>query len=138
MMAEVIEHILDEQLDATLRRLADLTRPGGILVVTTPNNEDLELGMVYCPVSNTLFHRWQHVRSFTDISLAALLAQYGFEALVTHHVEFNDALYVPSDSLWGKATDDAVLPSHIQELRANRSVRIGGETNLLYVGRRRE
>lgn len=137
MMAEVIEHILDEQLDKTLGRLSDFVKPGGILVVTTPNNEDLELGMSYCPISNTLFHRWQHVRSFTRDSLAELLADHDFEEVVTHHVEFNDSLYVPSDPLWGGAPPDGDPPSHIQELRANRSARIGGETNLLYIGRRR-
>lgn len=137
MMAEVIEHILDEQLDKTLRRVSDFVKPGGVLVVTTPNNEDLELGMAYCPVSNTLFHRWQHVRSFTKDSLVELLAQYGFDEIATHHVGFNDSLYVPSDPLWGGASSSTDLPSHIQELRANRPVRIGSESNLLYIGRRR-
>jgi len=137
IMAEVIEHILDGQLDDTLRRLNQLTRPDGVLVVTTPNNEDLDLGMAYCPVSNILFHRWQHVRSFTEISLAKLLADHGFDEIVTHKVEFDDALYVPSDPIWGGAQNNVELPSHIQELRANCPAQIGSETNLLYIGRRR-
>lgn len=33
---------------------------GGALIITTPNEENLEDNMVYCPVSNTIFHRWQH------------------------------------------------------------------------------
>lgn len=138
VMAEVIEHILDEQLDATLTRIAQLTMPAGLLVVTTPNNEDLELGMAYCPMSNMLFHRWQHVRSFTAASLAELLARYGFDEIVTHCVEFNDALFVPSDPLWGGAAVGDALPSHIVELRANRPAMVGAQSNLLYVGVRRE
>ena len=134
-MAEVIEHILDEQLEATLERIADLTRPGGILVVTTPNNENLELGMAYCPVSNILFHRWQHVRSFTDLSLVGLLSSYGFEEVVTHKVEFSDVLYTPGDPVWGEdKTRD--IPSYIHGMRANRPVKIGGEQNLLYIGKK--
>ena len=138
IMAEVIEHILDEHLDDTLRTLAKLTRPDGLLVVTTPNNEDLDLGMAYCPVSNTLFHRWQHVRSFTSGSLSALFSQYGFDEIATHHLSFADALFVPRDPFEVQEADKKTeLPSHIQELRANRPVRIGAETNLLYVGKRR-
>lgn len=138
LMIEVIEHILDEQLDGTLSRLAQAIRPGGLLIVTTPNNEDLDLGMAYCPVSNMLFHRWQHVRSFTDATLRELLARYGFEEVVTHQVEFNDALYVPYDALWGSYGGDSELPAHITAFRANAPTRLGGETNLLYIGKRAE
>ena len=135
--AEIIEHVLDEQIDICLRRIHSFVRPGGLLIVTAPNNEDLDLGMAYCPVSNTLFHRWQHVRSFTDRSLADLVSQYGFEEIASHHVEFNDALFVPYDPLWGDDTDKHNMPSHIVELRANRPVKMGAENNLLYIGRRK-
>ena len=54
LMVEVIEHILDEELDQGLRRVHGLLKDDGTLIVTTPNNEDLELGMAYCPVSETL------------------------------------------------------------------------------------
>ena len=135
--AEIIEHVLDEQIDICLRRIHSFVRPEGVLIVTAPNNEDLDLGMAYCPVSNTLFHRWQHVRSFTDRSLADLLSQYGFQEIASHHVEFNDTLFVPYDALWGSAAEKDNMPSHIVELRANRSVRMGAENNLLYIGRRK-
>ncbi len=135
--AEVIEHMLDEQIDLSLRRIHSFVRPGGLLIVTAPNNEDLDLGMAYCPISNTLFHRWQHVRSFTDRTLADLLSQYGFVEIASHHVEFNDTLFVPYDLFWGSDADTNNMPSHIVELRANRPVRMGAENNLLYIGRRK-
>ncbi|MEE9303205.1 MAG: class I SAM-dependent methyltransferase [Thiotrichaceae bacterium] len=137
LMAEVIEHVLDEDLDDCLTRLTSLVKCGGLIIVTTPNNEDLDLGMAYCPVSNVLFHRWQHVRSFTKESLVSLLSRYGFDEIVTHHVEFNDSLYVPFDKQWGTEIDDIELPSYIQQLRADQPTRISGETNLLYIGKRR-
>lgn len=137
VMAEVIEHILDEQLENTLARVAGLTRPGGVLIVTTPNNEDLELGMVYCPVSNMLFHRWQHVRSFTETSLSELLSRSGFDEIVTHCIEFNDALYIPTDPVWGSMQENMEIPSYIREMRANNPVRTGSQQNLLYLGRKR-
>lgn len=134
MLVEVIEHILDEYLDDTLKLLARFTKPGGILIVTTPNNEDLDLGMTYCPVSNTLFHRWQHVRSFTPDSLVSLLAGYGFEAIATHQLEFRNDLFVPFDEVWG--SQSATLPPYIQDLRANRATYVGSGMGLTYIGRK--
>lgn len=134
MLVEVIEHILEEQLQSTLELLARFTNPGGILIVTTPNNEDLDLNMAYCPVSNTLFHRWQHVRSFTRQSLPALLARYGFEEIVIHQLEYRGDLYVPYDEIWGNSS--VAPPSHILGLRANRPTYTGSEMGLTYIGRR--
>lgn len=75
---ETIEHLLDEDLEATLRELARLLAPNGYLVVTTPNAEDLETGNVFCPESGALFHRMQHVRSWSVDSLQPFLATFGF------------------------------------------------------------
>lgn len=136
IMAEVIEHILDDELDATLKRLAELTKPGGLLVVTTPNNENLELGMTYCPVSNMLFHRWQHVRSFTETSLSRLLHDYDFEELVTHQVGFDAAVFLPLDPQQPKPPNENELPDYIIKLRRNERALIGSQANLLYIGRR--
>lgn len=133
-MVEVIEHILEEQLDNTLKSASRFVRSGGTLIVTTPNNEDLDLNMAYCPVSNTLFHRWQHVRSFTPESLTALLARYGFKEIATHQLEYRDDFYVPYDEVWGSLS--AVLPPHMLDLRDNRSTYVGSGMGLMYIGRR--
>src|SRR5581483_2838562 len=137
LMVEVIEHILDAQIDATLKRVARWTKSGGTLIVTTPNNEDLELGMIYCPVSNVFFHRWQHVRSFTRESLCALLDGYGFDEVVTHFVGFDDRIFVPHDRLWGNPLDAPPTPDYILRLRCNEAACIGTQSNLLYIGRKR-
>lgn len=133
IMAEVIEHVLDAELDATLARVARFTAPGGHVVVTTPNNEDLELGMCVDPLANVVFHRWQHVRSFTRDSLAAAMAAVGFEAVATHELELSEHLYVPYDRLWG---DPAGAPSHLRAIRENQPCAVGGQQNLVYLGRR--
>ena len=134
VMAEVIEHILDINLDSTLEKLATFTKQDGYLIVTTPNNEDLELAMSYCPVSDLFFHRWQHVRSFTALSLAELLDKYGFEEIVTHEVEFNNPLYTPGDDVWGSKGEN--IPSYIKQIRKNIKTNMGGDKNLLYIGRK--
>lgn len=134
IMAEVIEHVLEAQLAETLARVARFTAPGGLVVVTTPNNEDLELGMCVDPLSNVIFHRWQHVRSFTRQTLAATMAGIGVEEVVTHELELSEHLYVPHDRLWGEASD---LPSHLVAIRAGLACVSGGQQNLVYIGRRR-
>jgi 2-polyprenyl-3-methyl-5-hydroxy-6-metoxy-1,4-benzoquinol methylase len=84
LMVEVVEHILDAELDSAFGLVRRLLRPGGTLIVTTPNDEDLDLGMSLCPVTGLLFHRWQHIRSFTPESLSAVLQRFGFTPVVHH------------------------------------------------------
>ncbi len=76
---EVLEHLLDDQLEPTLRELYRLLKPGGHIVITAPNNEDLGLHTVVCPDCGAMFHRWQHVRSFSAQSLKALMNKPGFD-----------------------------------------------------------
>jgi 2-polyprenyl-3-methyl-5-hydroxy-6-metoxy-1,4-benzoquinol methylase len=136
LMTEVIEHILDKELDRTLQRVRDLLKVGGILIVTTPNNEDLELGMVYCPVSNLLFHRWQHVRVFTAESLSQLLGQYRIQPVVVHQVELRTDLYEPYDQHWGGEHFLVEAPSHLTAIRNDIPVHNGSESNLIFIGRK--
>ena len=77
-MCEVIEHVLDCDLDNVLQAINHALKPGGILFLTTPYAEDLELNQTYCPVSGVMFHRWQHVRSITPETLLRLLRRHGF------------------------------------------------------------
>jgi SAM-dependent methyltransferase len=136
LMVEVIEHILDESLVSSLRRVHGLLKDGGTLIVTTPNSEDLELGMAYCPVSNLLFHRWQHVRSFTAESLSGLLGQHGFSPLVVHHLDFHPELYVPYDPHWSDGPVKPERPAYLEDLRADVPAQVGGASNLLFIGRK--
>jgi 2-polyprenyl-3-methyl-5-hydroxy-6-metoxy-1,4-benzoquinol methylase len=134
-VVEVLEHVLDEGLDSTLSEIARLVRPGGLVVITTPHNEDLDLGLCYCPKSNMLFHRWQHVRAFTIESLTALVVKHGFDPVVTHRLEFNPEQLEP---LRGAVGDDAIrlLPDYLRDLRLDRPMRMGSEASILFLGRR--
>ncbi len=87
--AEVLEHVLDAELPGVVKRLRDFLKPGGILIATTPNNEDLVANFAYCPVSDVVFHRWQHVRSFTAESLDACLSAGGFRRIEDHRVDYS-------------------------------------------------
>jgi len=78
-MLEVVEHLEDEYLQEALLNASKLVKKGAYLIITTPNNERLEDSIIYCPVSNVTFHRWQHVRNWTASSLSAAVTPFGFE-----------------------------------------------------------
>ena len=75
---EVLEHVLPEDLPRTLEFLHKLVRMGGNLVVTVPHDEDLAEKEVFCPNCRSVFHRVQHVSSWTPAKLDRLLVESGF------------------------------------------------------------
>lgn len=78
-LVEVIEHLDDDALKSVLEGARRILKPGGHLVLTTPNNEDLEASKLMCPDCGAVFHRMQHVRSWSADTLSAHLARHGFE-----------------------------------------------------------
>lgn len=89
ILVELIEHV-----DAAVRTkiMVDLRRilvPDGVVIVTTPNDENLDVETVYCPCCNHTFHRWQHVHTWNGRTLAACLAKYGFEVVSTNETDFS-------------------------------------------------
>lgn len=165
LMIEVIEHILEEDLDGALRKVRSLLVDDGTLIVTTPNSEDLDLSSAYCPNCDTLFHRWQHVRSFTPEGLAALLSSHGFECLFLHQVDFSEYRF-PIEELKAirirqfeearalQKRKDRTLVGRIKKVirvirgrqpvvdveaptrEERKNFRIGTQSHLLYIGRR--
>jgi 2-polyprenyl-3-methyl-5-hydroxy-6-metoxy-1,4-benzoquinol methylase len=111
-LVEVVEHLLDAQVESTLGEVSRLLAPGGHVVATTPNAEELVLEDVHCPDCGATFHRWQHQRTLTADSLAGLFG--GFEAV---RVEALD---------WAAR----------RRSRLRRLLRVGARPHLLYVGRR--
>ena len=78
---ETIEHILPTQRDGALRELRRLLRPGGIVVVTTPNEEDIEASKAVCPDCGGIFHVVQHVSTWSAATLQDLMEAVGFQTL---------------------------------------------------------
>lgn len=89
LLMEVVEHVLDEDFDRVLEQVEKFVKPGGYLIASTPNNENLELSSVYCPVSDTFFHPWQHVRSFTPKLLSDCFKNVGFSACFVALADFS-------------------------------------------------
>jgi 2-polyprenyl-3-methyl-5-hydroxy-6-metoxy-1,4-benzoquinol methylase len=80
---EVIEHLFDDELDLALTDVRELLSPGGVAIFSTPNNEDLSKSMILSPATGELFHRWQHVRSWSVDSLPERLRASGFTVTKT-------------------------------------------------------
>jgi 2-polyprenyl-3-methyl-5-hydroxy-6-metoxy-1,4-benzoquinol methylase len=107
-LIEVIEHLYDP--GATTRELARVIRPGGLVFVSTPNEESIYqmLGNAYYRLRGldwvvNLSPTWDlyHVQGFSPRSLRFLLTAHGFiiERLMTH-----PGSYLPlprRQGLWG-------------------------------------
>lgn len=78
IMTEVLEHLSDETLRATLREVARVLKPHGELIGTVPYREDLSANEVICPHCEARFHRWGHHQRFETASMRVLLLQHGF------------------------------------------------------------
>ena len=89
IVAEVIEHLYDEQLDGLLETLRMLSTAGTRVIFTTPNEEILEDSYVLCPVSRKLFHRWQHVRSWSQSGVRDYLGSRNFDVSATFTTDFD-------------------------------------------------
>lgn len=73
IMSEVLEHLDDEVLTATLGEVHRVLRPGGRFIGTVPARENLANAAVVCPDCGNHFHRWGHQRSFTVEQMAEQL-----------------------------------------------------------------
>src|SRR5688572_31702098 len=88
-ISEVIEHLEESDLDRVLQTVVSSLKPHGLLVVTTPDSEDLFAASRYCPICKHLFHPWGHVRSFTATTLEQTLTNYGVKCEELHTVDFS-------------------------------------------------
>ena len=88
LLIEVVEHLYDNELAHCLAAARDSLGPGGVLIVTTPNNERRSDNFICSPESGLPFHRFQHVRSWSEASLADTLRQHGFRPIESGVTDF--------------------------------------------------
>jgi SAM-dependent methyltransferase len=79
---EVLEHLLDQWLDRTLSELYRVSKKGGLVMVTVPNEENLDALKVLCPDCGGIFHIIQHVRSWNSQTLVSRMKNAGFEEVL--------------------------------------------------------
>lgn len=89
LASEVIEHV-DARDDAGfLGAIRRVLKPDGVLMISMPANEDGHASLQYSPEADVVFHRWQHLRSFSAERLADTLRANGFVCDVVHDIDFN-------------------------------------------------
>lgn len=94
---ETFEHVLPAELPATFSAIASVLRPGGKVVFTIPLEENLQEETCVCPDCHAVFHRWQHLQSFSQKSITELLQSAGLEPLSFRGFELPFAfLFVPN------------------------------------------
>ena len=92
---EVIEHIDDFYLDQVFENLHSFLKPGGMAIISTPNNEDLSKSHILCPECNTIFHRWQHIRSWNRESLEQLIKLKKFAVVKIFTINYSFMKFSP-------------------------------------------
>ena len=75
IMTEVLEHLQQEVLLATLSEVRRVLVPDGRFIGTIPADEVLEENHVACPHCGKVFHRYGHVRAFSQESICAELSR---------------------------------------------------------------
>lgn len=102
-LIETIEHLLPEQMGATLSEIRRLLIPGGYLVVTTPNLEPVELRKIICPDCGCVFHPMQHIHTFNKNTLASTLEDYGFQKVFGTETRLDAAGFIETlRNIWLK------------------------------------
>lgn len=90
IMTEVLEHLPNDVLNATLDEVRRVLKPDGEFTGTVPYREDLQYNKVFCPHCQLQFHRWGHYQSFDGTSLSVLLKQHGFRVKRIYTYSFPD------------------------------------------------
>lgn len=93
VLSEVLEHLSDEVLSATLHEVRRVLKGGGQLVGTVPARERLSDDTVVCPHCTARFHRWGHVQEFDRARMKALLSVH-FENIRTWERPFVPLAYL--------------------------------------------
>ena len=90
IMVETIEHLNEKEIETVFIQIQNLLRKNGILIITCPNNEDLSLSEVYCPKSNVVFHKWQHMWSIDKIKMNSLLKKKQYTPIIIKGTNFSN------------------------------------------------
>lgn len=87
---ETLEHVPEGMLTSLLTEMTRVLKPNGLLLITVPNSENLADNMNYCPFCDTVFHRWQHLRSISPHDLDALCTNGGMKTMLVSAIDFSN------------------------------------------------
>jgi ubiquinone/menaquinone biosynthesis C-methylase UbiE len=90
IMSEVIEHLADGDLRATLAEVSRVLVSGGRFIGTVPADENLLANQFMCAHCGQISHRWGHVQTFSRSSLRQRL-ETSFDRVELSRHFFGDA-----------------------------------------------
>lgn len=96
MMVETLEHLLPAVRESIMTELRRIIQPEGYIVITVPNNENLDARKVICPECGCVFHPVQHVSSWCEESLSRFLHDYGFDKVFCKGVQLRPPTWINS------------------------------------------
>lgn len=70
LSSQMLEHLSDKDLSASISEIIRLTKK--YVLITVPNNENLNQSAIKCPVCNKLFHVVGHLQTFTGKDIVRL------------------------------------------------------------------
>lgn len=86
---ECIEHVLDMHMSTFLSELYRVQKKDGVILITTPNEENIQKSQICCPNCNTVYHPQGHVRSFSSYTLTDLMEKYRYKTVLCGGTDFN-------------------------------------------------
>jgi cyclopropane fatty-acyl-phospholipid synthase-like methyltransferase len=88
---EAYEHLRAEWIPEYFLGIRKYLKKNGYLLITTPNDENLDDSLIVCPCCESKFHRWGHLRSVSSSNLRQLAESFGFEVLLCHGIDLAHA-----------------------------------------------
>lgn len=85
VMSEVLEHLEADVHEQTMVEVDRVLSPQGQFFGTVPADENLDASLCVCPSCGEQFHRWGHVRSYSQGKLSELLGKHFANVQVSRH-----------------------------------------------------
>lgn len=79
---QTIEHLLNEDLLPAFKEMARILKVGGLMILTTRFEEDINSGLKVCPDCHAIYLHSQHLQSFSIESLSNLLKSVNCTPLI--------------------------------------------------------
>jgi len=89
LLIETIEHLGDDVLQSMLKEAHRITKPGGWIAITTPNDENLAELETICPNCGCVYHSYQHMRTWSAGLLGRYISDIGFSSIVCNSTLFS-------------------------------------------------
>lgn len=112
-LIEVVEHLEQYELEITFKEINRLLKNSGVLVLTTPNKENVEAKKRICPDCGAIFHPKQHVRSWSEKNLIQTLEDFGFKRIAVTETNW---------TYRGKSYLTSLISRIVNILRGNKKV----------------